>query len=77
MWRLRVVPWVLAGTVALLAPIATVRTGYAETISQCVDRVTAEIAAAMKDANIVQRVALGVLWEVRVAACFADGLKTK
>lgn len=66
--RLR--PWLVAVALALVAIGMTAGVAGAETINECVRRVTQEIGEAMQDANFLERIALGVLWEVLVASCF-------
>lgn len=72
MSRFRFRAWIVAGAIILGALWAAVRTGYAETVSGCVERVTLEIGDAMEDSNFVERVALGVLWEFLVTSCFVE-----
>lgn len=66
--RLR--PWLVAVALALVAIGMTAGVAGAETISECVSRVTQEIGEAMQDANFLERIALGVLWQVLVGSCF-------
>lgn len=53
----------LALTASLSTPL------FAETVSQCQDRVIASCAEAMEDTNWAERVAVGILCAGRLVGC--------
>lgn len=69
-FRLR--SWLAALLLALVASVAATRIAEAETATECLERVTNEVGEAMEGANFLERVALGVLWEVLAASCFFE-----
>lgn len=62
--------WLVVIALALVATAATTRAAQAADVNGCVERVTLQIGQAMKDATFLERVALGVLWEVLTLSCF-------